>query len=107
MKDVVDWLAANYKLVAYVVCTFIVLIINLIPKRVKVLDTVKETILQMLPELIDKVEEPGKGPEKRKAVIEMCCAAVSKLFPGVQVSHYYGFISKAIEAILKTPQKKG
>lgn len=107
MKQVIDWIIENYKLVVYGLCTLIILFCTILPKKVKVQDTVKEAILSMLPELILKVEEPGNGKEKLKAVVEMCAAAISKLFPGVSVSQYIGFIKQSVEAILKTPQKKG
>ena len=107
MKQVIDWIIQNYKLVVYGLCTLIILFCTILPKKVKVQDTVKEAILSMLPELIVKVEEPGNGKEKLKAVVEMCAAAISKLFPGVSVNQYIGFIKQSVEAILKTPQKKG
>lgn len=107
MKQFFDFIIQNYKFFAYVLCTLIILFCTILPKKVKVQDTVKEAILTMLPELINKVEEPGNGKEKLKSVVEMCIAAISKVFPGVSVSQYIGFIKQSVEAILKTPQKKG
>lgn len=109
MKQVIDWIIQNYKLVVYGLCTLIILFCTILPKKVKVQDTVKEAILSMLPELISKVEEPGNGKEKLKAVIEMCVAAISKLFPGVNANQYISFIKQSVEAIGKAPHftKKG
>lgn len=107
MNQVIEWIIQNYKFVVYGLCTLIILFCTILPKKVKVQDTVKEAILSMLPELINKVEEPGNGKEKLKAVVEMCVAAILKLFPGVNASQYVGFIKQSVEAILKTPQKKG
>lgn len=107
MTEILDWCAANYKLLIYGVCTLIIFLCTVLPKKVKVQDTVKEVILSMLPELITKVEEPGNGKEKLHAVVEMCVAAIEKLFPGVNANQYITFIRSSVEAILKTPQKKG
>lgn len=107
MNQVIEWIIQNYKLVVYGLCTLIIFLCTVLPKKVKVQDTVKEAILSMLPDLIVKVEEPGNGREKLKAVVEMCAAAISKIFPGVSVNQYIGFIKQSVEAILKTPQKKG
>ena len=109
MNEVLIWIQENWKLFAYAICTLIIFLCTVLPKKVKVLDTVKEAILSMLPELINKVEEPGNGKAKLKAVVEMCVAAISKLFPGVNASQYISFIKQSVEAIGKTPHftKKG
>lgn len=109
MNEVLVWIQENWKLLVYVICTFIIFLCTVLPKKVKVFDTVKEAILFMLPELISKVEEPGNGQAKLKAVVEMCVAAISKLFPGVNANQYISFIKQSIEAIGKTPHftKKG
>ena len=109
MNEVFIWIQENWKLLAYAICTFIIFLCTVLPKKVKVLDTVKEAILSMLPELISKVEEPGNGQAKLKAVVEMCVAAISKLFPGVNANQYISFIKQSIEAIGKAPHftKKG
>ena len=106
MKDIIAWIQANYKLVIYCFCTLVIFLCTVCRKSTKVQDSVPGAILKMLPELIKKVEEPGNGKSKKQAVIEMCLAAVSKLFPGVNANQYLSFIRESIEAILETPQKR-
>lgn len=94
----------------YLICALaflFVIIITLLPKKVKTLDTIKEVILANLPRFITMVERPGDGEAKLKEVIELCVAFLTKLYPGIQANQYISFISKSVEAILKTPQKKG
>lgn len=110
IQVILEWIQSNWKLVStglLLLFYFILVLVQLFQKKVKVQDTVKEAILSMLPELINKVEEPGNGKAKLQAVVEMCVAAISKLFPGVSANQYIGFIKQSVEAILKTPQKKG
>ena len=111
MNEVLTWCLENWKILAYILCTLVIFLCTVCPKKTKVLDTVKETILEILPELISKVEEPGNGKKKLHAVVEMCVAAVEKLYPGVNANQYITFIRQSVEAIGKTPQfsntKKG
>lgn len=90
------------------------LLIILIKKRPKTLDDFSEeleSILNYLPYLINRYEEPGNGEKKKSRVLDRAVKIFkSKLGRELSVrenSVLEETISKQIELLLSTPQKKG
>ena len=91
----------------------IISLIVLFLKKTKIIqkDTIFEKLLERLPSIIDKAERLEKpGVQKKAYVLGVCYAFISE-FTGKdtsEVAEEYGDrISKVIEDILETPQKKG
>lgn len=103
----IDFLKDNWKFFLYVGLIFVNLIISIIPRKTKTLDTIKETITTNLPKFINMVERPGDGKAKLQEVVDMTVAFIQKLYPNVQANQYISFIKSSAELILSTPQKKG
>lgn len=79
-------------------------------KPVKVVDTLKETIVRLLPALINTAErmEGLKGEAKLKAVIDELVLILKELGYGDDIIvQYLAFAKEQVEVILTTPQKKG
>lgn len=78
-------------------------------KPVKVVDTLRETILRLLPGCINAAEiESGLTAEKKKAFCVSCLQNVLRDlgYGDDVVGQYLPFIYDQIEVILSTPQKK-
>lgn len=86
-----------------------VLLIILRKKPVKVVDTLKEIIVRVLPSLIIGAERTGlKGSDKMKWLIDELTKILRELNYGDDViAQYLPFVMDQVELILCTPQKKG
>lgn len=74
-------------------------------KPVQVVDTMKETIVRLLPYCILKAESAPKGEK-----LSVCLALLKELLEQMGLdlnSDYTKFASEQVEIILSTPQKKG
>lgn len=70
-------------------------------------DEIKKSILEILPYLIVKVEEPGNGENKKASVLKLVQVYVKKHF-GIELpASLVDFVNESIENILLTPTKKG
>lgn len=70
------------------------------------IDEIKEDVLEILPNLICKVEEDGNGQRKKNAVLELVKLYIEKNFKFTPNEKLLHFFSLAVENILSTPQKK-
>lgn len=99
------------QIVAAIVMIFSIILQCFKKKPVKVVDTVKEWILELLPFFIREAEEKfasGQGVNKKEYVISKMSASLIQNF-GLSdelLDNYKKFISSMIEAILWAPQKK-
>ena len=112
----IDFLLAHWRTILSVVLLLVSFLLLLIRKRPKTfIDTfgcVKEAILERLPLLISLCERPGNGSDKLDEVIIYCLQyieedVIGRQLSDVERSYFTDFISKHVEAILMTPQKKG
>lgn len=78
-------------------------------KPVKVVDTIKEVIIRLLPALINGAEATGlTGKEKLKLVLDSLSKILIDFGYGDDVvNQYLPFAKEQVEVILSTPQKKG
>lgn len=114
MSEILDFLVSHWKLIALAVLVILdaVLIILNRRKPVKVYDGIHTAICSVLPQLIKDAESSycsGHGSEKLSMVKELifnylCAVYGMKMEEAIQ---YDDFITRQIEEILSTPQKKG
>lgn len=88
-----------------------VLVVALLKRKVKIVDSAFEKVLEDLPNIIVAAEVTGlKGTDKLSVVvssaISILCNLLGKDEDYVE-THYLTRLTNAIESILKTPQKKG
>lgn len=101
-----DFILSYWREILEVVAVLVSIIICCIKKRpVQVVDTLKETIIRLLPYCILKAESAPKG-EKLISCIEILKTTLREL--GVELNDdYKAFALEQVEIILSTPQKKG
>lgn len=77
-------------------------------KPVKVVDTIKEVIIRVLPAFIIKAEASDKkGADKLYYVLDLVKGFLKEMSYGDDVvSQYLPFAQEQVELILSTPQKK-
>lgn len=111
MKDFLNFIQVNWRLIleaCLVIASFIILLCR--KKPIKVLDTLKEVIVRVLPGLINLAESQDglKGADKLKFVLDQLTLALKDLGYGDDtICQYLPFASDQVEIILSTPQKKG
>lgn len=103
---IIDFVKANWTWIIEVLTLLIVTLITIFKKKVSVIDTIKGTILEVLPQFIAAVERDGDGAAKKQEVLDCVKAYLIRIYPEIKVDQYVSFIKKSIEAILTTPQKK-
>lgn len=110
MNEVLDFIKNYYREIIEVVAILASIIICCIKKKpVKVVDTIKETILKVLPVLIAQAEASDKkGADK----LELVLLSLQKILSGCGygddiIIQYLPFAREQVELILTTPQKKG
>lgn len=93
---------------------FVVILISIViccikKKPVKVVDTIKEVIVRVLPAFIIKAEASDKkGADKLLLVLDLVKGFLKEMSYGDDViSQYLPFAKEQVELILSTPQKKG
>lgn len=106
MSEVINFLSDNWKVIIEIVVLLTTIILWIIRKKpVQVVDTLKETIVRLLPYCINTAESAPKG-EKLAA----CLAVLSQVLAdmGIELNDdYKKFALEQVEVILSTPQKKG
>ena len=104
----IDFILEHWRAIFDLVVLLIAVILFIVKKKpVKVIDSVTDFLYKLLPALINKVERPGEGEQKKNEVISLALYFLSQSFPGVDVNQYVSLIEKIIEAYLSTPNKKG
>ena len=110
MKIVIDFLTNYWRIIIEVcICIASFVFCLLRKKPVKVVDTLKETIVRVLPSLICLAEQTDlKGSDKLAFVLSRLSEVLVELGYGDDVlKQYLPFASEQVELILSTPQKKG
>lgn len=105
-----DFLFNYWREILEVIVILISLIICCIRKKpVKVVDTIKEIIVRVLPAFIVQAEASGlKGADKLELVLSLVKGFLKEMSYGDDViSQYLAFTKEQVELILTTPQKKG
>ena len=107
---VINFIKENWKLILEVLLLLVSVIMFLVRKKpVKVVDTLKETIVRILPALIVLAEKQDglKGSDKLKFVLDELKKVLTDLGYGDEIlSQYLPFAAEQVEVILSTPQKK-
>lgn len=105
-----DFLIQNWKLILECAVLLVSVVMFLIRKKpVKVVDTLKEVIVRILPALIVLAEnqEGLKGADKLHFVLDELKKVLTGLGYGDEIlSQYLPFAAEQVEVILSTPQKK-
>lgn len=107
-----EFFLQNYKYIIVGLCWLLNFIILLLKKnKLVVKDTIFENLLLMLPTLIKQAEESGGTGSDKKALVlsyalNWLVSFTSKTFEEIK-SLYADRVSRAVEEILSTPQKKG
>lgn len=105
MEKIIDFLIDNWKTVVEIVVLLTTIILWIIRKRpVQVVDTLKGTILRLLPYCISQAENQPKG-EKLSFCLSLLASTLAEL--GIELNDdYKAFATEQVEIILSTPQKK-
>lgn len=101
-----QWFLENYKWLLVLVFDVVILIFSLI-RRVKVVGTPLDKVIEKLPEFISFVERKlgaGAGSEKLAMVLRLSEALFTCLGGTGDISEV---VKVKVEEILSTPQKKG
>lgn len=105
--EVIDFISENYRWLVSVILGCCCIAVTLLKNKVKVVDSAKEFILDQLPLLISAAEKMfDSGSKKKEFVSSSMMDLLYESFPNVKVASYTGFISRSIEKILSTPEKK-
>ena len=104
--NILMFLRDNWKVIVEIVVLLTTIILWIIRKKpVKVVDTLKEVVLAVLPYCINNAESAAKG-EKLSVCLTLLREALQEL--GYELTPELAeFASKQVEIILSTPQKKG
>lgn len=110
MKDILELLINNWKLIAGFLFFLIGFIIAIIRKRPlnDILTDIYSWCLEAIKdtEIYSQVDPNFKGQEKLTSAINYVGKKLLTKYPTLNVSKYYFLIEKVIEDILSTPHKK-
>ena len=103
-----EWIVQNWKLVIEIILVITSLVLCCVRKKpVKVVDTLREVVIRLLPAAINKAEETSlKGDAKAKFALA-CVEATLKELGYEMTDELNDYARLYLEAILSTPQKKG
>lgn len=107
---ILDFIKTYWREILEVLALLVSIVICCIRKKpVKVVDTIKEIIVRVLPAFIIKAEASDKkGADKLSLVLDLMKGFLKEMSYGDDVvSQYLPFIKEQVELILSTPQKKG
>ena len=110
MKMLIVFLQENWRLLLEASLVLVSTILFIVRKRpVKVVDTLKEIIVRVLPSLICAAERTDlKGSDKMKWLLDELAKVLRELNYGDDViAQYLPFAMDQVELILSCPQKKG
>ena len=107
MKEFFDFIAENWKILLAIGLAIANLLVCIFRKKVKVVDSIREFILDHLPMFISSAEKLfSKGSDKKRFVLDSINQLLKINF-SVGIEDYIDFVDLAIEKILSTPEKKG
>lgn len=113
MKEIFDFLVSYWKVIVLGILVVLDLVLVVLNRRkpVKVFDSVHQVITSILPELIKVAEASycsGHGDEKLEMVKQLVFNYLKSCygFKNDECLSYDAYITKQVEAILSTPQKK-
>lgn len=109
-----NFIKENIILILAVISILFEMLILISKKKPKTLDDFLDLLHQCvsdkLPEFINSVEIPGNGSDKKIKVVlkakDFICKKLGRNFSQKEDEIFYEYVSKAIESILTTPQKK-
>lgn len=107
-----DFLIQYWREILYVVCALVSVVLFIVKKKpVKVVDTVRETIVRLLPYCINQAEKLGdvSGADKKTFALSLLFSLLSdfvKVNGDDLKENYSDFAAEQVEVILTTPQKK-
>ena len=110
MKTILDFLINYWRLILEVCICIASFVFCLCRKKpVKVVDTLKEVIVRVLPSLICAAEKTDlKGSDKLTLLLSELAKVLRELGYGDDIiAQYLPFATEQVELILSTPQKKG
>lgn len=107
MKEFFDFIAENWKILLAIGLAVANLLVCIFRKKVKIVDSVREFILDHLPMFISSAENLfSRGSDKKQFVLDSINQLLMINF-NVGIDDYIDFVDLAIEKILSTPEKKG
>lgn len=109
MEKVIEFLTLYWREILDLAVLIISVVLCLIRKRkvINEIDTIKQDVLGVLPVLMNSVEKPGDGAQKKSTVMSLVAAYVKKKYKIELDGSLVSYIDNAIENILSTPTKKG
>lgn len=110
MNKVIEFILQNKEIIADIIAIFVAVVLFIIKKKpVKVLSTIKELGLRLLPFLINDAEKTElKGDDKKEYVFaHLVQAFVDDGYDPKLIEQERKYWLNEIEVILSTPQKKG
>lgn len=114
MDRLIDFIIVHWYAIASLCLTLISLIIVVCKKPKKNKqddDSIFTLMMEYLPKVINKVENPGYGESKKELVIKYTLQYIGELFnrelTEAEVVKWSKIISNQVELFLSTPSKKG
>lgn len=98
----------NWRFLVVIVLDILAFVFALCKKRIKIVDSMKEYILSILPDSILSAESTFlDGYDKKRLVVNGVLELLKQQFPSLNINNsILSFIDKNIELILSTPKKK-
>ena len=106
---ILDFIKTYWREILQILALLLSIVICCVRKKpVKVVDTIKEIIVRVLPAFIIKAEASDKkGADKLSLVLDLMKGFLKEMSYGDDViSQYLPFAKEQVELILSTPQKK-
>ena len=110
---ILDFLVDNWYYLLSILILLLSFIISIVRKRANsnLIDSVKSSLLELLPSFISLAEvSEVPGEDKKNFVINLALDRISSLLgcklSDADKSYWVSFISSSLESILSTPQKK-
>lgn len=110
--ELMEFLKENWRIAVVLLVEIALLLVTILRKRVKVVDSAKEFILAKLPDVIVHAEKsysdlPKSGLDKKLFCIAYISSLLLQEFNISDFDPYLNFTCDQLEKILATPQKKG
>lgn len=110
---ILDFICDNWYYLLSILILLLSFIISIVRKRANsnLIDSVKSSLLELLPSFISLAEvSEVPGEDKKNFVINLALDRISSLLgcklSDADKSYWVSFISSSLESILSTPQKK-
>lgn len=104
----IDFIKNHYELIGSIILVLISFILTIVKKRpsINLIDTIKNYILETLPDLIKQVEVPGRGSTKKNLVLKLVAGNIARKFGFYDFASIEAWTIEQLENILSTPSKK-